>query len=1406
MTRNVTDDSKERQRAADAPPRLLHQFFERQARSHPDRRAVECKGEALSYAELDALAERMSALLRARGVVPGSLVALYLEKSCRLFAAMLGVLKAGGGYVPLDPKFPAARVLDILDDADATVLITDRERGGELAPKTAAEVMFLDEDIALDLRSAAPSRPPATAPDDVCYVIYTSGSTGRPKGVVIEHRHAVNFVRSLRTVYRLTPQDRIYQGFSLAFDASVEEIWGALSIGGTLVVPDSEIARSAFDAAAFITAQKITYFSTVPSFLAMIASDLPTVRFLVLGGEACPQELVQRWATPARRLMNTYGPTEATVVATGADCHPDEPVTIGKPLPGYTVHVLDDQMRPVAPGETGELYIGGDSIARGYLHRPELTAERFIDNPLAKPNPAPGRLYRTRDLVRLTESGDLQFVGRADAQIKIRGFRIELSEIEAVLMEHPAIQAAAVNVVEFGNLKELAAYVVLDRGAGLLDRQGVDAMLRNRLPEYMVPRYLDVVDELPQMTSGKVDRKLLPPPRTILGRAEHDVVAPDNDLERAIVEVWEKVFKTSPVSVDDDFFLDLRGHSLFAAQAITELRSKLAIVNISVPDLYEYRTARRLAQHLEASGVSAASNPSAAAAAEAARSAARPPLPWFRFACAGLQFLGLLALYAAIFSPIVFGTVLVVMVRDGAIDVLRAINIATTVALLVWPSWLLLSIALKWLVIGRFRPGRYRVWGFYYFRWWLVTRFQGLSWSEMFVGTPLMSLYYRAMGAKVGRNCSIDTPHCAAFDLVSIGDDTSIGPETHLLGYRIEDGWLILGNVTIGSECFVGTHCCLGLDTRMENRSRLDDMSHLADGEAIAADQGMRGSPARPAAVDLDALQASAGPAKHRPGRAFLFGLAHLGLIYAMGYLLILSALPGLAMVIYAFLRFGPLWAAAAALAAVPVSFVWYLLVVVMVKRLAVGRIEPGVYRQQSKAYVRYWFLAYLLTNTRHIVLPLYATLYLPGFLRLLGASIGRGVEISTAMRIVPDLLTIEDGSFLADACMVGGHRSYLGLVEIPPNRIGRRSFIGNSAMVPVGVDIGDNGLIGVLSTPPPGVRRTPDGSRWLGSPGFELPNTQEVSEFGEQETYSPSRKLVVLRAAVELMRLMLPEIIAVLELMLFCAVVAVSYYLLPLWTLLIVGPCAAFVLSILAVAIVADVKNLLIGKFEPVVKPLWSAYVWLNDVVNALYETVAASAMAPLMGTPFIAPCLRMMGCKVGRWVFLETTLFSEFDLVEIGDRAALNLGATIQTHLFEDRVMKSDRLKIAEECSIANMAVVLYGTEMKRGASLGSLSVLMKGEVLPPETRWAGIPTRPVAPAIAPVRIAAAPAAEPVAAVPEKTAAPDKAAAPAKPPSREELIKARVDKLLSSLSAEARTGPSPNQPQRQPEREQAL
>jgi non-ribosomal peptide synthetase-like protein len=1306
--------SPSEERHADAFPRLLHEYFERQAMLRPQHAAVICNGETLTYAQLDTLANLMARALRARGVGPGALVGIYMKKSCRLFVAILGVLKAGAGYVPVDPKFPVARIKDIFEDSAAAAVLGDAAFVAALAGEIAAEIIDVETELQREIPAVC--TPVAAMPSDPSYVIYTSGSTGKPKGVVIEHRNALNFVKAMNEVYKPRGEDRVYQGFSVAFDASVEEIWAAFSVGATLVVPTEDVSRSALDVAEFIDAQQITIFSTVPSFLALIESDLASVRLLILGGEVCPPELVNRWAQPTRRMLNTYGPTEATVVATLSECRAGAPVTIGKPLPGYSTHVLDEQCRPVTPGECGELYIGGDSVARGYLNRPELNAERFIADPFSTGD---ARLYRTCDLVRETETGDLHFMGRADGQVKVRGFRIELSEIEALLMEHPAIRLAAAKVVDIDGMKEIAAYVVLETTEPF-DLGAVAEMMRGRVPEYMVPKYLETLNELPTLTSGKIDRNAFPEPKTLFGVTNRALVAPATPLEAAIADVWARNFRLEAVSVEDDFFVHLHGHSMIAGKIVSDLRKTLLTTKVSVRDLYSHKTVRALAGHLAGLGVGIGAEAGAAEQEPAAVAVAQPPLTAGRWICVAMQFVSLLAYYAVISAPAAYSLVTVLQAVEGEITWAAAALILTVVGFALWPSWLLLSIGMKWLVIGRYRPGRYPVWGSYYFRWWLAGRFQALSLSGAFAGTPLMSLYYRAMGAKVGANCTIGTALCSAFDMVSIGDDTSIGGETHIFGYRLEDGWLIIEPVSIGNECFVGMHCYLGLGVTMGDRAQLDDMSVLPDGAVMAVGEARRGSPAQITTLDLPAA-----PADRKRG-ALRYGLAHLALIYAGGYFLILAAAPLLGLVAYALYVAGPLGGIVAAFGLIPFGLLWYLAVVVAAKWLIIGQIRPGLYQVRSGAYLRYWLMNWLLSTSRGVLLPIYATLYFPSILRLLGAKVGGRSEISTIMHVMPDLLEIEEGCFLADACIVGGGRVHNGYLELKPNRIGRRTFVGNSAFVPEGVDLGDNALIGVLSTPPAGVTRTPDDARWLGSPGFQLPATQKPSCFGAAQTYEPTRLLVGLRATIDAFRILLPNAIAVALLVGFISAVAAAYYTLPLVALIAIVPVVAMVLSIVAVAVVAGLKNLIAGRFEPTVKPLWCSYVWLNEVVNALYETIAAPALQVCSGTPFIASGLRLMGCKIGRWTVLETTLFSEFDLVEIGDRVTLGQGVTIQTHLFEDRIMKADRVKIGDECSVGNMAVVLYSTEMGRGAVLGPLSVLMKGESLPRATRWCGIPSQ--------------------------------------------------------------------------------
>jgi len=1302
----------------------MHRLFEAVALQHAMRTAIEHGNEFVTYAELDRRANRIAWALRHRGVGPGSLVGLYLPKSTSLYAAMLGILKAGAGYVPVDLRFPVDRVQGIFADAGVKAIVTTRELNQGLKPSRAAR---LELDHAKTELQTKPDRAVMGLPGpeelaSTCYVIYTSGSTGHPKGVIVSHQNVKTFASALRTEYRISENDRIYQGFSTAFDASVEEIWAAFSSGATLCVPSEEVSRSPTDAAEFINANGITYFSTVPTFLSMVSIDLPTVHTLVLGGEACPPDLVSRWATPGRRMLNTYGPTETTVVATMSECAPGKLVTIGRPLPGYVTYIVDENMRLVPAGTPGELLVGGNAVAGGYLKRETLTAEKFIPNPFTEQAATAPILYRTHDLVCEMPDGNIQFLGRIDDQVKIRGFRVELQEIESVLLDEAGIRGAAVRVLHLNGLPELAAYVVQAEGADL-DREGLVSRLRARLPDYMIPRFLDVVSALPVTTSGKIDRSRLPEPATQLQVRTKAVEPPASELESRLLSVWNRHFPGTSVSVLDDFFLDLGGHSLLAAQVATELRSDPGTANASVVHLYTFRTIRALAAFLGEWRPTDARTSEAGPAndncgdTEAERTFQTVP-KWERYTTVTLQAVALLIYHGIQMTPVVFMGWLGYGTLAGSIAPGDAAWLGTLAGFFAWPAMLAIAIAMKWMVIGRFQQGRYPVWGLYYCRWWVVNLFQHLSWSHMFAGTPLMSLYFRAMGASVGPRCTILTPVGSAYDLVTIGEGSTVGTETHLSAYRVENGWLEIGRIDIGKRCFVGTQASLGLNTRLEDDVWIDDLSQVPDSVVISQGARCQGVPLKGAAFAVP---------DQTPGacaRPVLYGFLHLLLIYAMGYLLIFAALPGLALAAFALttteFALGPL----ALLAAAPVSIVWYGLCVVAVKKFIIGPIRPTTCSIYSSQYLRLWFNRYLMANTRQILMPLYATVYLPWFYRLLGAKIGKNTEISTLNEATPDLLDIGEGSFLADECIIGALRIHNGTAELLPVRIGNRSFVGNSALIKGGFRMGDNSLLALMSTATDARAFAEGKGQWLGSPAFPLPRPVQDLPFGNATLFSPPAEMVRKRYFVDAVRILLPSFIWMAAMLSLAVVTTLTFEHLPLWSWLLVLPLASVLSSVGEIGAVALIKFIVSGRFQASVHPLWSEAVILDEIVNGVYESLSTTTLAPLQGTPFLAPALRLLGCRIGKWCFLDTTYFSEFDLVKIGDFAAINQGATIQTHLFEDRVMKSGEVRLGNGCAIGNMGIVLYDTEIEAGVITSPMSVVMKGERLTAGTRWIGVP----------------------------------------------------------------------------------
>ncbi|HEU5378872.1 MAG TPA: amino acid adenylation domain-containing protein, partial [Ktedonobacteraceae bacterium] len=582
--------------------RCVHQLFEEQVQRSPEALAVSFEGTHLSYRDLNEQANQLAHRLRALGVGAESLVGVCLQRSPDLVISLLAILKAGGAYVPLDPSYPAQRLTFMVADAHLSLLITQQALIDQL-PTTSVQMFCLEQERA---RLAAYPHANLNMPmfaEELAYVIYTSGSTGTPKGVQISHTSLLNLVHWHLRSYTITADDRATQLASIAFDACVWEIWPYLLAGACLFFPGEEVRLSPLLLRDWLIAQRITYcFLPTPlaeGMLTMPWPDQVPLRALLTGGDKLRH---YPDASLPFRLINHYGPTESTVVATAGsvpsarEAYLSDP-DIGRPIDNTWIYVLDAHLQVVPQGDIGELYIGGASLARGYLRRPELTAERFIPDPFSR---QPGeRLYRTGDLVRLQDDGTLQYIGRSDQQVKIRGFRIELEEIEIVLRQHPAVKECIVLVREdVPEQKELVAYLIPspDYAQGLAIKE-LQRWMQDRLPDYMVPSAFVLLETFPLTTNGKVDQRALPAPQKSRDLLENTYVAPRTELEALLANIWAEVLALPQVGVEDNFFA-LGGHSLRATQVLARIASMLQI-DVPIRSFFDKPTIRGIVEYIE---------------------------------------------------------------------------------------------------------------------------------------------------------------------------------------------------------------------------------------------------------------------------------------------------------------------------------------------------------------------------------------------------------------------------------------------------------------------------------------------------------------------------------------------------------------------------------------------------------------------------------------------------------------------------------------------------------------------------------------------------------------------------------------------------------------------------------------
>ncbi|WP_221351333.1 Pls/PosA family non-ribosomal peptide synthetase [Streptomyces beigongshangae] len=1257
--------------ASSAPsPRTLVDILDASVRAYPDEPALDDGRRALTYRDLAVEVEALRQRLGDAGVGLGDRVGVRVPSGTNeLYVAVLAVLAAGAAYVPVDAEDPDERAELVFGEADVRA------------------VVGAGHELTVEGRSEVPASRPGTGHD--AWVIFTSGSTGRPKGVAVTHRSAAAFVdaeaRLFLTEDPIGPGDRVMAGLSVAFDASCEEMWLAWRYGACLVpVPRSQV-RSGADLGPWLVEQEITVVSTVPTLAALWEPEaLNEVRLLIFGGEACPPELAQRLVTEGREVWNTYGPTEATVVACASLLTGEEPVRIGLPLDGWELAVVDEAGRPVAMGGSGQLVIGGVGLAR-YLDA-EKDAEKYA------PLESLGweRAYRSGDLVRAEPEG-LVFLGRADEQIKLGGRRIELGEVDTALQGLPGVAgaAAAVRTARGGN-QLLVGYVVLQDG---WDQAAAVEKLRAELPAALVP-LLAPVSDLPTRTSGKVDRDALPWPLENL-----DTGGPAERLygtEAWLAEQWGEVLGIPVSSARDDFFA-IGGGSLAAALLTTRLRTRYP--SAAVLDIYQQPVLRKLARHLEGS-----------AQGDGARRVIAPVPRRARL----IQLLVLVPLFTLLGLrwTVALAALGNALHRFGAYPWAPATSwwLVGPAAVLLFspPGKLAIGAGGARLLLRNVAPGRYPRGGSVHLRLWTAERLAEFSGATSLTGTWL-ERYARALGAKVGPDVDLHSlPPVTG--LLKLGRGAAVESEVDLSGHWLDGDRLEIGPVKVGAHAVVGTRSILFPGARVGKRAE------VAPGSAVSGHvptgQRWAGAPA----VKLG--RAKRDWPKERPRKGTYWGVMYGASGLALTLLPLVAALTAL---LVASVFVSPdagladaLRGAAVALVPATLAFglAYALLLLVAVRLLSLG-LRPGTHPTHSRTGWQAWTVTQLMDRSRETLFPLYAGLVTPVWLRLLGMRIGRGAEVSTVLAL-PSLTTVGEGAFLADDTLTAPYELGGGWMRIGRAEIGRRAFLGNSGMTAPGRSVPDGGLVGVLSATP---KKAKKGSSYLGLPPVRLPRPAQGGD--QSRTYEPPARMLWARGLVELCRIVPVFCSAALAVLTVAALSALGMWA---WTLagvvLLAAGAAAGLLSVAA-------KWLLVGRHRTGEHPLWSGFVWRNELADTFIEVVAVPWLAgSVPGTAVLNLWLRGLGARIGRGVWVESYWLPESDLVTLEDAATVNRGCVLQTHLFHDRILRTDTVVLREGATLGPGGIVLPGSTVGARSTLGPASLVMAAESVPDDTRWLGNP----------------------------------------------------------------------------------
>lgn len=1250
------------------------------ARRHRDQPALDTADGVLSYSQLLEAADALAGRLAGAGIGPGGRVGIRLPSgTAALYVAILAVLVAGAAYVPVDADDPDERARLVFGEASVDVVL---DAGSDL--------LAASSDLPDTALPSATPQPPGVEND--AWIIFTSGSTGTPKGVAVSHRSAAAFVDAEAGLFLserpIGPGDRVLAGLSVAFDASCEEMWLAWRRGACLVPAPRSLVRSGLDLGPWLVQRGITVVSTVPTLAALWPVQyLQQVRLLIFGGEACPVELAERLVDDDREVWNTYGPTEATVVACAAKLSDEGPVRIGLPLAGWELAVCDPAGVPVPAGEVGELIIGGVGLAR-YLDPPK-DAEKFA------PMPSLGwaRAYRSGDLVRFDGEG-LLFQGRGDEQVKLGGRRIELGEVDAALQALPGVAgaAAAVQATSAGN-QILVGYVVFPQQGSAFDPSAALADLRAKLPAALVPA-LAVVDELPTRTSGKVDRSALPWPLPAVETADHGLAG----TEGWLAEQWTSILGANVAGADDDFFAH-GGGSLSAAQLVSVLRQRFA--QVTVADVYAYPRLGALSAFLESSAPAASVSNHIVAPVAYRAQAVQLGVAVVARSLSGLRWLTLLAL------------------ANRALKVAWAPHvswwmIAAGLALFISPfGRMALTIGAARLLLRNVRPGTYPRGDSVHLRIWTAERLAAALAVDNLATAPWNIVYARALGAKVGKGVALHAlPPITG--MLTLGAGCSVEPEVDLAGHWLDGDRLHVGRIRIGSGAVVGSRSTLAPGTKIGRNAEVEAGSSVRG--FVPDSERWSGAPA-----------VRVGPARHdwpahrpEPARGWIAGYGATSALFALYP--VLAALPGLLLLRRVLEHRTSLASAvpAALAATVPATLLWLLgyalLTLISVRLLGIG-LREGHSAVRSRIGWQVWSTERLMDAARVLLFPIYASLFTPVWLRWLGADVGRGVEASTVL-LLPRMTTVGDGAFLADDTMIASYELGGGWLRIERASVGKRAFLGNSGMTAPGRSVPKRALIAVLSTTPEKAKK---GTSWLGSPPVQL--RRQADQAQEAATFDPPLRLKVQRSAVELCRLAAPVVSTLLALGVAVTLEALLAH--SVWLAALLGGVVLIAGGVVAGAVAVAAKWVLVGRLRAVEHPLWSSFVWRNELADTFVETVAAPWFAPtFLGTPALCGWLRAMGASIGRGVWCETYWLPEADLVTIGDGAGVNRGCVLQTHLFHDRILRMDAVTLAAGATIGPHSVILPAASIGAHATVGPASLVMRGEAVPAGSRWIGNP----------------------------------------------------------------------------------